>query len=54
MEPTFDHIGPMANTVSDVALLLEVIAGYDEGRDHRQIPNQPITKYTRRVSLYEF
>ena len=35
IEFTFDHVGPMARTVSDCALLLEVIAG-DDGIDGRQ------------------
>ncbi|MGH7917932.1 MAG: amidase family protein, partial [Candidatus Binataceae bacterium] len=35
IDPTFDHAGPMAKTVADVALLLEVIAGKDEA-DPRQ------------------
>ena len=34
-EMTFDHAGPMASTVEDVALLLEAIAGRD-GKDARQ------------------
>ncbi len=34
-EMTFDHAGPMASTVEDLALLLEVIAGRD-GFDPRQ------------------
>ena len=34
-EMTFDHAGPMASTVEDVALLLEAIAGRD-GLDSRQ------------------
>jgi len=29
IDPTFDHTGPMARTVAEVALLLEVIAGKD-------------------------
>ena len=36
IELTFDHCGPMAGTVADVALLLSVIAGED-GHDPRQI-----------------
>src|SRR5579862_9381166 len=36
MDPTIDHVGPMANTVHDLALLLEVIAGRD-GFDPRQL-----------------
>lgn len=35
IEQTLDHTGPMARTVEDVALLLEVIAGVD-GMDPRQ------------------
>src|SRR6266436_1493843 len=29
IDPTLDHVGPMARNVSDVALLLEVLAGKD-------------------------
>lgn len=29
-EPSIDHVGPMARTISDLALLLDVIAGRDE------------------------
>ena len=35
IELTLDHLGPMANSTADVALLLEVIAGKD-GLDPRQ------------------
>lgn len=35
IEPSLDHLGPMANSVTDVATLLEVIAGRD-GLDARQ------------------
>lgn len=35
IETTLDHVGPMARTVRDVALLLEVVAGRD-GLDPRQ------------------
>jgi amidase len=35
IEPTVDHLGPMARTTADVALLLETIAGPD-GMDPRQ------------------
>jgi amidase len=35
VDPTLDHVGPMANSVRDVALLLEAIAGPD-GLDPRQ------------------
>jgi len=36
IEQTVDHLGPMAATTRDCALLLEVIAGYDDGLDPRQ------------------
>ena len=36
MDPVLDHVGPMANTVYDLATLLEAIAGRD-GSDMRQI-----------------
>lgn len=46
-EPIMDHVGPMCKTVWDVALLLEVIAGYD-GIDDRQIGAQrhAVIKYS--------
>lgn len=40
---TFDHCGPMARTVEDCAILLQVIAGYDP-RDSGSI-EQPIPDY---------
>ena len=36
IELTLDHVGPMARTVADCALMLEVIAGED-GLDPRQV-----------------
>lgn len=38
IEATLDHIGPLTKTVADCALLLEVLAGYDDGTDPRQHP----------------
>ncbi|XP_071495466.1 amidase-like [Diadema antillarum] len=49
MEPTIDHIGPMARNVDDCALLLEVIAGYDDGLDHRQHSTIREPKYTEEI-----
>jgi len=39
LDPNLDHLGPMAGSVEDVALLLEVIAGPD-GLDVRQSTNR--------------
>lgn len=36
IEQSVDHLGPMANSTADCALLLEVLAGYDGGLDPRQ------------------
>ncbi|HEY8342323.1 MAG TPA: amidase, partial [Calditerricola sp.] len=45
IEQTLDHVGPIARTVADVALLLEVIAGPD-GLDPRQtgLPAKPYSQ----------
>lgn len=48
MENSIDHVGPMAATVEDVALLLEVIAGPD-GLDPRQKGLQP-EAYTKALT----
>lgn len=45
IELTLDHVGPMARTVADVALLLEVIAGSD-GLDPRQYNVKVADSYT--------
>ncbi|HEV7685685.1 MAG TPA: amidase, partial [Acidimicrobiia bacterium] len=44
MELTLDHVGPMAATVADVALYLEVLAGAD-GLDPRQPSVVPTAPY---------
>ncbi|XP_045193097.2 amidase-like isoform X2 [Mercenaria mercenaria] len=46
MEITIDHLGPMARNAYDCALLLEVIAGYDNGLDPRQPRDLQVPKYT--------
>jgi len=45
IDATFDHAGPMARSVADVALLLEVIAGKDP-MDPRQY-DVPVQAYTQ-------
>jgi amidase len=48
IELTHDHLGPMAMTVSDVAVLLSVIAGAD-GLDPRQITAPASRDYTQGI-----
>jgi amidase len=52
-ECTIDHAGPMAKTVRDAALLLEVIAGPD-GIDDRQAPFLPagMLEYTSQLDSW--
>ncbi|MBY5494233.1 amidase [Rhizobium leguminosarum] len=49
IEPSLDHLGPMAHTVKDIALTLDVIAGRD-GLDARQI-NTPFNLQSYAKSL---
>ncbi|XP_025105257.1 uncharacterized protein LOC112570831 [Pomacea canaliculata] len=51
IDVTIDHLGPMTRTVHDCALLLEVIAGYDDGRDGRQFPNTPTAEYSKLINV---
>lgn len=46
IEYTLDHAGPMTKNIADNALLLEVLAGYDEGQDTRQSPSVQQDRYT--------
>ena len=48
IERTLDHLGPMARTVADVALVLGVIAGAD-GVDERQPPGIHAEDYTAAI-----
>ncbi|XP_030829316.1 uncharacterized protein LOC588819 [Strongylocentrotus purpuratus] len=48
-EYTVDHVGPIARTVEGCALLLEVIAGYDDGRDARQQCNVEVPNYLKNL-----
>ncbi|OZF31266.1 amidase [Rhodococcus sp. 14-2496-1d] len=45
IERTIDHVGPIARTVADAALMLSVIAGTD-GNDPRQPDETPAVDYT--------
>lgn len=49
IELTLDHLGPMARTVADVALLLEAIAGPD-GLDPRQSAGRPGEAYSQALT----
>jgi amidase len=45
IDPSLDHVGPMARNVRDVALMLEVIAGKDPlDQRQREVPLQPYTE----------
>ncbi|XP_060581871.1 amidase-like [Ruditapes philippinarum] len=46
IETTCDHLGPMTRTVRDCAVLLEAIAGFDDGQDPRQPRGLKVPKYT--------
>ena len=39
--PLYDHVGPMATNLDDIALMLSVLAGYD-GLDPRMTPESPL------------
>lgn len=55
LESTIDHVGPMAKTVPDAALLLQAIAGSD-GIDDRQptfLPEVYLSHHTRLTSWLE-
>ncbi|KAJ9144236.1 Amidase signature enzyme [Pleurostoma richardsiae] len=41
MSPMIDHLGPIASTLEDIAVLLKVMAGYD-GLDSRMSPESPL------------
>lgn len=46
---TLDHVGPMCKTVEDVALMMNVIAGYDE-LDPTTV-KEPVVDYLRALTL---
>jgi amidase len=50
LDSNLDHLGPMARTVYDCALLLEVIAGYDGGLDPAQSPALTVPNYTEHLT----
>jgi amidase len=41
LTPTLDHVGPMAATIEDIALLLKTLAGYNDP-DPQITPESPI------------
>jgi aspartyl-tRNA(Asn)/glutamyl-tRNA(Gln) amidotransferase subunit A len=47
LSPSLDHIGPLARSVADAAVLLEAIAGYD-ARDPNSV-DVPDAEYTSRI-----
>ena len=50
IEQSVDHLGPMAMSSADCALLLEVMAGYDDDLDPRQNPTLQPKQYTDALS----
>ncbi|XP_070557358.1 amidase-like [Ptychodera flava] len=50
IELTIDHTGPITKTVYNAALLLEVIAGHDNGLDPRQPRNLQVPDYTKTLA----
>jgi amidase len=58
IEQSVDHLGPMANSSADCALLLEVLAGYDDGLDPRQsaalVPKPYVSALARGIAGLRF
>ncbi len=50
IEQSVDHLGPMAMSAHDCAILLEVLSGFDQGRDPRQSAFTKEIKYSEEVS----
>lgn len=50
IEQSIDHLGPMAMSTADCALLLEVMAGYDDDLDPRQDPRLQAKAYVGALS----
>lgn len=52
MVTCLDHVGPMARNVTDCALMLEIIAGFDDCKDSRQ-PSFPfeVPEYSKQVII---
>src|SRR5262249_44099025 len=48
LSQSLDHVGPMARTVNDTALMLEIIAGYDP-QDKASI-DVPVPNYTATIA----
>ena len=54
---TLDHVGPFARSIDDIALALDVIAGYDSGRSghasdrHRQLQQDRVRRFSAAASV---
>lgn len=51
LSPMVDHVGPIANTLQDIALLLQVLAGYD-GIDARMTAESPLRDHVLDYSAF--
>jgi amidase len=45
IDPSLDHLGPMAGTAEDLARLLQAVAGFDDGLDPRQRTDMGVNDY---------
>ncbi|XP_077998168.1 amidase-like [Glandiceps talaboti] len=50
IEDTLDHVGPITRNAYDCALMLEVLAGYDDDLDPRQRHGITVPEYTKQLS----
>jgi len=56
MSPTIDHLGPLASRLEDIAIMLEVMAGFD-GFDSRMTPESPlrsqVSHYSEKLAAFQ-
>jgi aspartyl-tRNA(Asn)/glutamyl-tRNA(Gln) amidotransferase subunit A len=52
LAPSFDHVGPIARTIEDCAVLMSVLTEGPRARDPWGIAGRPPIRWTRRVGLH--